>query len=82
MKCPIRTVSVIFKFFSGIVLAMMTSDQINHLHILRDVAIPNSLQLIHPSHRMRLWSFEEFVFLKRPTRPPLQKSESPGKVKE
>ena len=43
-------------------MAMMTSDQIDHLHVLRDVAIPNSSKLIHLSHRMRLWSFEELRF--------------------
>ena len=43
-------------------MAMMTSDQIDHLHVLRDVAIPNSSELIHLSHRMRLWSFEEVRF--------------------
>ena len=26
-------------------MAMMTSDQIDHLHVLRDVAIPNSSEL-------------------------------------
>ena len=72
-------------------MAMMTSDQIDHLHVLRDIAIPqqvhkrkyiglffvvtqsfmaktnhhdiaipNSSELIHLSHRVRLWSFEEF----------------------
>ena len=41
-------------------MAMRTSDQIDHLHVLRDVAIPNSSELIHLSHRVRLWSFEEF----------------------
>ena len=43
-------------------MAMMTSDQIDHLHALRDVAIPNSSKLIHLSHRVRLWSFEELRF--------------------
>ena len=55
-------VSIILEFFSGIVMAMMTSDQIDHLHALRDVAIPNSSKLIHLSHRLRLWSFEELRF--------------------
>ena len=44
------------EFFSGIVMAIMTSDQIYNL----GVAIPNSSELIHLSHRMSLWSFEEF----------------------
>ena len=43
-------------------MAIMTSDQIDHL----DVAIPNSSELIHLSHRMRLCQvsrrFEEFRF--------------------
>ena len=43
-------------------MAMMTSDQIDHLHVLRDVAISNSSELIHLSHRVRLWSLEEFRF--------------------
>ena len=45
-------------------MAMMMSDQIGHLHVIRDVAtcIPNSSELIHLSHRMRLWSFEELRF--------------------
>ena len=38
------------EFFSGIVMAMMTSDQIDHLRVVRDVAIPNSSELIHLSH--------------------------------
>ena len=40
-------------------MAMMTSDQVDHLHVLCDVAIPNSSKLIYLSHRMRLRSFEE-----------------------
>ena len=28
-------------------MAMMTSDQIDHLHVLRDIAIPKSSELIH-----------------------------------
>ena len=43
-------------------MAMMTSDQIDHLHVLHEVAIPNSSKLIHHSHRGRLWSFEELRF--------------------
>ena len=58
-------------------MAMMTSNQVDHLHALRDVAIPNSSELIHLSHRMRLWSFEELRFseVKRPIRPPVTSSE-------
>ena len=49
-------------------MAMMTSDQIDHLHVLRDVAIPNSSKLIHLSHRVRLWSFEELRFSEEPNK--------------
>ena len=58
-------------------MGIMTSDRIDHLY----VPTPNSSELIHLSHRMR-WSFEEFRFSEEANRPPLQKIETPQKVKE